>query len=292
MLFRTNRAFVIALVLAGGLVSTACSQTNPIEGTRSTSQHIAGGGATQDWSLLGGGQCLVAMQNFYPKKFGARVPSARASRTGDCLGEGACHIWLDDIPSSDAWERIPNDGSRKPAPYDLIVYPPSKSNGYGHIASVDHVGDDGTIWIMDSNWNLDEKKSAAPHTSGSYVAYGWYHLRSLGSGGGGGASDPGNAPEPNAQANTCGNYAKRNGFTDARCEWNGNGACGGIGPSTDDCAHCCDAANPSPSSTTMSCGELARAQKWGDGALCEWNQNGACGGNGPATSDCDHCCVP
>jgi hypothetical protein len=40
-------------------------------------------------------------------------------------------------------------------------------------------------------------------------------------------------------APTCGDLAKQNGWANAACEWNGNGACGGVGPSTSDCDHCC-----------------------------------------------------
>ena len=36
-------------------------------------------------------------------------------------------------------------------------------------------------------------------------------------------------------------------------------------------------------SCQYSCGGLG-------GTLCEWNGNGACGGVGPSTYDCDHCC--
>lgn len=39
----------------------------------------------------------------------------------------------------------------------------------------------------------------------------------------------------------------------------------------------------------VSCGDLATQQGW-DWAACEWNGNGACGGQGTPTSDCDHCC--
>ena len=66
----------------------------------------------------------------------------------------------------------------------------------------------------------------------------------------------------------------------AACEWNGNGACDGLGPSTNDCDQCCGG---SVDTRHLSCGDLG-------GTLCEWNGNGACGGEGPPTYDCDHCC--
>ncbi|HLK38846.1 MAG TPA: CHAP domain-containing protein [Polyangiaceae bacterium] len=149
--------------------------------------------AVTDWSLFPtGDECLVAIQAFYKAKFGVSVPVARNAWTGGCGPTGACHIWVDDIPNSATWERIANDGSHTPAPYDMIVYPPIPGDVYGHIASVDHV--QGTsIYVMDDNYcnNDCQRKAPAPHTV-SWKAYGWYHLRSLPGGGssGGGGSCP------------------------------------------------------------------------------------------------------
>jgi hypothetical protein len=84
---------------------------------------------------------------------------------------------VDDIPDPSVWERIPNDGSSLPSPYDMIVYAPTGSNPWGHIAAVDRVVG-GQIYVMDSNWNLDEQRAAAPHLA-PLNAYGWYHLRKL-----------------------------------------------------------------------------------------------------------------
>ena len=49
--------------------------------------------------------------------------------------------------------------------------------------------------------------------------------------------------------------------------------------------------DPSDDGSMMgpSCGELAQQGGWQD-ALCEWNGNGACGGQGTPTWDCDFCC--
>ena len=129
-----------------------------------------------DWSKFGNGQCLVAIQKFYPAKFGASVPVARGSWTGGCAPYGACHIWLDDRPSTAKWQRIANKNGAKPKTYDMIVYPPTANNPYGHIASVDHVDSNGRIFVMDSNYNYDEKKASKPHTVG-WKAYGWYRLK-------------------------------------------------------------------------------------------------------------------
>jgi hypothetical protein len=135
-------------------------------------------GTVGDWSLFPDyAQCLVAVQGFYPAAFGAYVPVAREAWTGDCAPEGACHIWLDDIPDGATWERIPNDGWSTPSTYDLIVFPPKPGNPYGHIASVDHVDAAGNIYVMDANYDFDDRKAAAPHTV-PRAPYGWYHLRS------------------------------------------------------------------------------------------------------------------
>jgi hypothetical protein len=131
-----------------------------------------------DWHLFGGGQCLVAVQNFYPKKFGVSVPIAGPGSVGNCASHGACKIWLDKIPSSADWERIPNDGHHMPTTYDLIVYPPISGDPWGHIASVDHV-EGNNIFVMDSNYVGHEEKAPHPHTVG-WKAYGWYHLKKLG----------------------------------------------------------------------------------------------------------------
>src|SRR5581483_9090967 len=117
----------------------------------------------QDWTGFPNGQCLAAVQSFYPYRFGAYVPVARNTWTGGCAYEGACHIWIDDIPDGNVWERIPNDGSEEPSPYDLIVFPPTSQNPWGHIASVDHVAG-GEVYVMDSNYNSDELRASMPHT--------------------------------------------------------------------------------------------------------------------------------
>ena len=54
---------------------------------------------------------------------------------------------------------------------------------------------------------------------------------SSGSGGGGGS----------AGGPSCGDVAQQNGWAQALCEWNGNGACNGQGIPTWDCDYCCSA---------------------------------------------------
>ncbi|HEX7667889.1 MAG TPA: CHAP domain-containing protein [Polyangiaceae bacterium] len=133
-----------------------------------------------DWRKFPNGQCLVAVQGFYPAKFGVSLPVAGPGSYGSCASYGACKLWVDPAkePSSSEWERIPNDGKHKPVTYDLIVYPPISGDPWGHIASVDHV-DGKNIYVMDSNYVAHERKAPLPHTV-SWPAFGWYHLKKLG----------------------------------------------------------------------------------------------------------------
>ncbi len=322
-------AVVVTLTVVACSSSTSAPQNGSPLASPSLASITSAVTATQDWSQLGGGQCLVSMQSFYRDMFGARVPIARSSWNGACASEGACHIWLDDIPSAAEWERVPNDGAHRPSPYDLVVYPPHGSNPYGHIAAVDHVDGSGTIYVMDSNWNGDEQRSWSPHTTPGYVAYGWYHLRALPGGGGVDPNDPrtcgniasasgfGNAAceqngnracrgagvksidcdhccdtsslPPPSFGGSCGDLAGALAFVNAQCETNGNGACKGSGTTTSDCAQCCDAVSDPPETTALTCGQLQRHYAWAQ-AACEWNGNGACSGEGTTTSDCAHCC--
>jgi hypothetical protein len=48
---------------------------------------------------------------------------------------------------------------------------------------------------------------------------------------------------------------------------------------------------PGGGAEPLTCGDLASKNGWAD-SYCEWNGNGACNGQGPATSDCAHCCRP
>lgn len=91
---------------------------------------------------------------------------------------------------------------------------------------------------------------------------------------------------------SCGDYAAAVGYAEPACEWNRNGACGALGPATNDCDHCCDwAALPfaPPPTGEMSCGEYADHVGFVN-PQCEWNGNGACDGVGAQTWDCDACC--
>jgi len=120
-------------------------------------------------------QCYTGMYDFYLAKFNVGIPFPPNAYTGTCAPLGACHLWLDGIPDANVWERH-EAGSGEPTTYDMIIYPPTKYNEYGHVAGVDHV-EDGLIYVMDTNFMNDERRSDTPHTVG-WGEYGWYHLRS------------------------------------------------------------------------------------------------------------------
>ena len=280
LLVRSATRVVLATLLLVG-----CSSATPAENARSTRDAVSS--TEGDWSLLGGGQCLVSMQSFYSARFGVRVPTARNSYTGSCAEEGACHIWYDDRPDPALWTRVPNDGSASPSLYDLVVFAETSTNPYGHIASVDHV-EGGTIYVMDSNYNGDEKRSASPHSVRAPL--GWYHLVALG--GGGGNASGGNT---SGGGETCGDRASRLGWRSAACEQASSSsessrvACNGTGGASSDCSRCCDADAVGPSHTDESCGVYAARMGFAS-PLCESETSGSCQGSGPSTADCMHCC--
>lgn len=169
---------VLAVVLQLGCAGEAVVASWDDDASTSAGQRLSAD-AELDWSLFPDfQQCLAAAQRFYPAKFGTWLPQARSSWTGSCGPEGACHLWLDDVPSSSAWIRIPAGSGERPSAYDLLVYPPSGSNSWGHVAVIDHVDSAGNIFVMDANYNGDERKAARPHTVAK-APYGWYHLRAL-----------------------------------------------------------------------------------------------------------------
>lgn len=139
-----------------------------------------------NWSLYGNGQCVVGARTFYDKRFGVTLSATgvQGSSIGACKYLGACMYWVSPKvrPSSAKWNRYAW-GSVMPQTYDLIIYPPTASNGYGHVASVDHMeGNDKNayknLYMMDSNFLSHEKKSAYIHTY-NLKPYGFYRLKSL-----------------------------------------------------------------------------------------------------------------
>ena len=87
---------------------------------------------------------------------------------------------------------------------------------------------------------------------------------------------------------TCDELAAMSGWAYHRCQ-NGDSQCHSMGTPTTDCDFCCEFCGEAGD---VSCGDHATANNWPPGsALCEWNGNGACGGQGYAgTCDCDFCC--
>lgn len=193
----------LAFALVGSAVGCAVEPPDdetdpndlPYEETSQMDEELSSNTTKGDWSKFPGGmECLPAVQTFYPAKFGVSVPIAGPGSYGNCAAYGACKIWLIHKPDPAIWERIPNDGNHLPTTYDMIVYPPTSSNPYGHIASVDHV-EGKTIYVMDDNYVGHHVKASKPHTVAT-TAYGWYHLKKLGpsggnTGGGGGGGNNG-----------------------------------------------------------------------------------------------------
>ena len=241
----------VMLLGAFGALALACSSR--------TAESVADGAAAAtedaqaDWSQFPDyQQCLVGVQLFYPARFNAHVPGARNSWTGTCGYEGACHIWIDDIPDSNVWQRIPNDGSERPSTYDLIVFPETSSNPWGHIASVDHVDGNGDVYVMDDNYNSDERRAWKPHTVWR-AAYGWYHLRALPKDGG--------TPPPQSHGGACpnnglycgGDYIQGDANTLYRCSNHSlsvvQSCSGGCQVNSNGVDDACKAAPPPPQST-------------------------------------------
>lgn len=99
-----------------------------------------------------------------------------------------------------------------------------------------------------------------------------------------GESDASSSTTTSTPGVTCGDLAEASGYTVGVCEAGGNGACGGVGPETLDCDHCCDVCDAG-----ITCGDLATRQGWA-AANCESDTNNACGGQGTPTCDCNFCC--
>jgi len=206
-MFRRATASLVGGLITLGLLANGCSSDGGNAEPPQGGDEVYGNAAEElsvartvgDWSKFPGGySCLAGVQYFYPAKFGVRVPLASDRSNGNCAADGACHIWLDTQPDSSEWERIPNDGDHVPTTYDLIVYPPTATNGYGHVASVDHV-EGKNILVIDDNYVGHHMKAAEPHTV-SWKAYGWYHLKKLGP-----SSPPpsGGSPPPSGTSSTC-----------------------------------------------------------------------------------------
>jgi hypothetical protein len=174
----------LPLLLAGGCASE--EPAAPASGEEiGTVEQAACGTASGDWADFPKGdgtlQCVGGVRQFYDKKFNAFVPPASGGPVGNCAQYGACNIWVNTAnrPNPKEWNRY-DWGSKKPQTYDMVVFPPTSGNAYGHIASVDHVSSGGVLYVMDANWSpWKGHKAACVHDVGSYKPYGFYRLKSL-----------------------------------------------------------------------------------------------------------------
>ncbi len=202
------RGFLLASTFAFSSVGCASGAPSPENGEDdlgSTQQAVCDGTTKGHWSLFPAGdgvsstnQCVHGVSVFYTAKFGVPRLAASYSKTvGNCLGYGACQMWLSSHPNPALWNRYAW-GTETPQTYDLVIYPPSGSAaGYGHVASVDHYKG-GVLYVMDMNWNAPPegyryRKSTCAHTV-SRTPYGFYRLKSL--------EPPKTPPKPTTDAGT------------------------------------------------------------------------------------------
>jgi hypothetical protein len=142
---------------------------------------------TVDWSDFPGGyQCIVGVDHFILNHWGLTFPATGGHPGKDgCAELGACIEWVDDLPDKNTWNRH-DWGSVPGQPYDILIFPPSGNNAYGHAAAFDHM-DGSTLYVMDDNWDGNENKSCSwaghegwVHSIGpSYAPYGFYRLKTL-----------------------------------------------------------------------------------------------------------------
>lgn len=152
-MFKSCSVLVGSVIAA--CVAVGCSAAPPETATQSKSSVVSGTCA------IGGGQCVIAVQDFY-RRFGITVGRAGDTKADDADGrtcdvEGACLIWINDVPSSYGWVRTDS-----PSAYDIAIFPPNTGNSYGHIAIVEHVDGDG-VWMIDSNDANTEVANNTPH---------------------------------------------------------------------------------------------------------------------------------
>jgi hypothetical protein len=142
------------------------------------------GTAVGNWADFPAGngtlQCVGGVRQFYQKRYNIVVPPASGGPVGACAKFGACNIWVNPAnrPSPTTWNRY-KWGATTPRTYDMVVFGPTATNAYGHIASVDHMKST-SLFVMDANWSpWKGKKAACVHDVGSYKPYGFYRLKSL-----------------------------------------------------------------------------------------------------------------
>jgi hypothetical protein len=160
-----NKALMGFAIALAATIASACSSAPPEESASSSAPLVCG-------RAIGRGQCLVSVQRFY-SQFGVTVGVAPGYGRTDaqgrwCGAEGACLLWVLDIPSRYGWVRT-ND----PGPFDIAVFPPRGSNQWGHVTIVDHV-DGAGVWMIDSNDDFKESANNVPHLH-DRAPYGYYH---------------------------------------------------------------------------------------------------------------------
>jgi hypothetical protein len=176
-------AGLIGALAASALGCQAPEETSPGEPIGEIAQ-AACGSASGDWSDFPEGdgtlQCVGGVRQFYQKKFKITVPPASGGPVGSCAKYGACNLWVNPAnrPDPAKWNRY-DWGTKTPQTYDMVVFPPTGSNAYGHVASIDHMKGS-KLFVMDANWSpWKGHKAACVHDVGSYKPYGFYRLKSL-----------------------------------------------------------------------------------------------------------------
>jgi surface antigen len=168
----SNRLFV-AFVLSTIALVGCSSAPDPAEiGTTSE------GVCTQayDWHDFPGGlQCVGGVDGFFQNHFGVGLPALCQYPTQNgCASCGACEFWEANAPNPAVWDRI---SGGTPQLFDMIVFPPTSGNAYGHVAVVDHVSGS-SVYVMDDNYVAYQTKASCPHTV-SWAPYGRYRLKKL-----------------------------------------------------------------------------------------------------------------
>lgn len=168
--------------VAAGMLALACAPAPEEEEAATSNSGLSCGGRLED------GQCLVSVQRFYGA-MGVEVGTAPGYGAWDergrwCESEGACLLWVLDIPSRYGWYR-----TWDPRPGDIAIFSPKEGNAWGHVTIVDHVDASG-VWMIDSNDDGNETANDTPHLH--YRApYGYYRYGGdLGCAGGGSAAPP------------------------------------------------------------------------------------------------------
>ncbi|HEX7666627.1 MAG TPA: CHAP domain-containing protein [Polyangiaceae bacterium] len=183
-------AAALGILTATSFGVVGCASNAPVgdgESATSTSEEAVTG-AVGDWTGFTNGQCVHGVYQFFLNRYGISLlgTCAQAGNLGICQNCGACMIWESATinPPKSLFNKY-TFGSTMPQTYDIVVYPPRGGVlGPGHVAAVDHMSagaaaDDWQhMYVMDTNWNDDEKMATAVHTV-TRAPYGIFRLKSL-----------------------------------------------------------------------------------------------------------------